>query len=75
MPKDEKSPIAPNQERPLRVLDDQADDMVKETEAMAVFDRWVANFVAHVLDKGVMPDIKDDERAETTTNRDKKKAG
>jgi multimeric flavodoxin WrbA len=56
--------------------DDQAADMLTEKKSMAAFDRWVADFVAHVWDKGVMPGIKNDERgAETTTNRNKKRSG
>ena len=56
--------------------DDQAGDMTEEKASMTRFDRWVADFVTHVSQKGVMSDIKADERsAETTTNRDKKKIG
>ena len=35
--------------------DDQADDMVREPEAMASFDAWVDAFVDHVTAKGVVP--------------------
>ena len=54
--------------------DDQAEDMVKEKKPMALFDRWVADFTAHVEKKGRVPDVKDAEKnAATTTNTDTKK--
>jgi hypothetical protein len=54
--------------------DDQAADMMKEQEPLALFDRWAADFVTHVEAKGLIPDIADAEKgAETTTNKDKKK--
>ncbi len=54
--------------------DDQAEDMVKEKEPLAVFDRWCADFVAHVAGKGQVPGLKEAERsAQSTTNQDKKR--
>ncbi|HEY5047888.1 MAG TPA: hypothetical protein VII49_07725 [Rhizomicrobium sp.] len=56
--------------------DDQAAEMVEETQSIAVFDQWVADFIAHVRDKGPMPDIVAAERgAQTTTNKDKPTSG
>ncbi len=56
--------------------DDQAADMLAETEAMSRFDAWVHAFARHVKDKGPVPGMKQAERtAATTTNRDRKMAG
>jgi hypothetical protein len=53
--------------------DDQAEDMAKEKKSLATFDRWCADFVAHVESKGRIPGMKDAERsAQSTTNQDKK---
>ncbi len=52
--------------------DDQAEDMVKEKKNIAIFDRWVADFIRHTQTKGLMPHIDKDERAaKTTTNTEK----
>jgi len=49
--------------------DDQADDMMSETEALAAFDAWVGGFVKHVTDKGLVPGTAEAERgAKSTTN-------
>lgn len=42
--------------------DDQADDMMSETEALAAFDAWVGGFVKHVTDKGLVPGTAEAER-------------
>lgn len=48
--------------------DDQADDMMADTEGLADFDAWVDRFIAHVALKGRVA-TKDDERAaRSTTN-------
>jgi multimeric flavodoxin WrbA len=50
--------------------DDQVDDMVAEKKSMADFDEWAAAFVAHVEKKGLVPGMKEAERAaQSTTNR------
>ncbi|HWE05616.1 MAG TPA: NAD(P)H-dependent oxidoreductase [Rhizomicrobium sp.] len=52
--------------------DDQADDMMKEKEGLAVFDEWVADFASHVQAKGAIPATDESERnARSTTNRGK----
>jgi hypothetical protein len=52
--------------------DDQAEEMVHETEGMAAFDRWVTEFARHVEKKGIVPGTKEaEESAQTTTNTDK----
>jgi hypothetical protein len=49
--------------------DDQADDMMGEAEALACFDEWVAAFVKHVTEKGLVPGTAEAERgAKSTTN-------
>jgi hypothetical protein len=53
--------------------DDQAEDMARETESLAIFDRWCADFITQVERKGRIPGIKEAERAaQSTTNQDKK---
>jgi multimeric flavodoxin WrbA len=48
--------------------DDQADDMMAETDHIAEFDAWVDRFITHVALKGTVA-TKDDERAaKSTTN-------
>ncbi|MEI9931809.1 MAG: hypothetical protein WDM89_15045 [Rhizomicrobium sp.] len=52
--------------------DDQGAELTKSKQALKVFDAWVADFVAHVITKGPMPNIAADERqAATTTNMEK----
>jgi hypothetical protein len=52
--------------------DDQADDMIKETKSLKLFDTWVSDFVEHVRMNGIIPNIKEAERsARSTTNQDK----
>jgi hypothetical protein len=52
--------------------DDQAADMVRETQSIGAFDDWVAAFARHVETKGCVPDIEAAERgARSTTNQDK----
>jgi hypothetical protein len=53
---------------------DQAEDMVAEKKGMTAFEDWVAAFVSHVAQKGIVPGVREAERsAQTTTNREKKK--
>ncbi|GJD99862.1 MULTISPECIES: NAD(P)H-dependent oxidoreductase [Methylobacterium] len=47
--------------------DDQADDMVRETDAMARFDAWVDAFAAHVAQKGAVPGTTEAERGAQAT--------
>ncbi|KRA71696.1 hypothetical protein ASD89_12110 [Caulobacter sp. Root656] len=48
--------------------DDQADDMMAETDHVAEFDAWIDRFITHVALKGIVA-TKDDERAaKSTTN-------
>jgi multimeric flavodoxin WrbA len=48
--------------------DDQAEDMVREADAMAAFDAWTDTFVAHVRAKGPVPGTTEAERhAQSTT--------
>lgn len=50
--------------------DDQAEDMVKEAKPLALFDRWVRDFIRHVESKGPLADTESAEKsAKTTTNR------
>ena len=49
--------------------DDQAQDMEQEPEALAEFDQWVADFVAHVSAKGPVPDDKEAERSARSTTQ------
>jgi multimeric flavodoxin WrbA len=52
--------------------DDQADDMAQETDGLKRFDAWIERFISHIVAKGPMPNILEDERAaQTTTNTDK----
>jgi hypothetical protein len=49
--------------------DDQADNMVLEDDAIAVFDAWVDDFVAHVSGKGRVPGSEEAVKsAQSTTN-------
>jgi hypothetical protein len=47
--------------------DDQADDMVQDTEAMACFDDWIKDFIEHVRAKGLVPGTAESERAAQPT--------
>jgi hypothetical protein len=48
--------------------DDQADDLMREHEALAVFDGWVEAFVAHIQAKGIVPGTMEAQRrAQFTT--------
>ena len=56
--------------------DDQAGDMAHEKKGLAIFDKWVGDFVEHVAAKGPLPGIEKAERsARSTTNQDKKPTG
>jgi len=56
--------------------DDQVEDMMQEQKGIKAFDGWIQAFVKHVAAKGLVPGIEEAERsAQTTTNRDRKKAG
>jgi multimeric flavodoxin WrbA len=52
--------------------DDQADDMMREADALQAFDQWVRDFTGHVAQKGVVATKADERAAATTTNTDKK---
>lgn len=48
--------------------DDQADDLMREHEALSIFDGWVAAFVAHIQAKGIVPSTMEAQRgAQSTT--------
>ena len=48
--------------------DDQADDLMREDEALAIFDGWVEAFVAHIQAKGIVPGTMEAQRgAQSTT--------
>jgi hypothetical protein len=49
--------------------DDQAEDMMSETEALACFDAWVTGFITYVRAKGLVPGTAEAEKgAMSTTN-------
>jgi hypothetical protein len=49
--------------------DDQAEDMMSETEALACFDAWVTGFITYVSAKGLVPGTAEAEKgAISTTN-------
>lgn len=51
-----------------RYADDQADDMMGEHAALAIFDDWVEAFVAHIQAKGIVPGTMEAQRgAQSTT--------
>jgi multimeric flavodoxin WrbA len=49
--------------------DDQARDMEREPQALAAFDQWVDNFVAHVSAKGPVPGDTEAERSAKSTTQ------
>ncbi len=52
--------------------DSQASDIPRAPELTATFDRWVGEFIAHVVAKGPVEHVLEAERAaRTTTNQDK----
>jgi hypothetical protein len=49
--------------------DDQAEDMMSETEALACLDAWVTGFITYVRAKGLVPGTAEAEKgAKSTTN-------
>ena len=48
--------------------DDQADDMMAETDHLADFDAWTERFIAHVALKGIVATKNDERAAKSTTN-------
>lgn len=49
--------------------DDQAQDMAEEAEALAAFDRWTDDFIAHVEVKGRVAGTKEAERGAKSTTQ------
>jgi multimeric flavodoxin WrbA len=49
--------------------DDQADDLMGEREALAVFDEWVKAFVAHVETKGIVSRTTEAQRGARSTTQ------